>query len=135
MSRQAKVRMADILIGAGYGLRKVLSAIKYPTIETLTYDGKFTQNGLPGEPITIGFSDEKKGNFETTTLELGENYDLSEEEAYSTITTLQHDGLCYFTIKYSQMVQLTNKYSSTNNDPVPIVPGYPTPKALMPSKS
>ena len=60
MSRQAKVRMADVLIAAGYNLRKVLGAIKYPTIESISFDGKFSVDGFPTNNITISLLTAKK---------------------------------------------------------------------------
>lgn len=132
MSRQAKVRMADVLIAAGYGLRKVLSAINYPKIESITFEGQFSQSGNPPKDITISLLDGKKGEVETATIDLGENYPLKNKGLYSTITKLQHDGLCYFSIFYTENTILRNKYQSLSNDPVPVVPAYPVPKALMP---
>jgi len=135
MSRQAKVRMADVLIAAGYGLRKVLGAIKYPAIESITFEGQFTQSGDPPKDITISLLDEKKGKIETATIDLGENYPLRNKGLYSTITKLQHDGLCYFSVFYGGNTILRNKYQSLSNDSVPVVPAYPVPKALMPSRA
>lgn len=134
MSRQAKVRMADVLIAAGYNLRKVLGAIKYPTIESISFDGKFSVDGFPTNNITISLLDGEKGKVETATIDLGKNYPLKNKGLYSTITKLQHDGLCYFSIYYGGNTVLRNKYQSLSNDSVPVVPGYPVPKALMPSR-
>ena len=150
MSRQAKVRMADVLINAGYNIKKVLRAVQYPALSTLTFHG--FQGGLNEEEqlVDVNFIDEEKGNIENTSLRLNENHNLR-GLCFSTITSLEHNGIAIFSFGYGRppallndaaMVNkfnsdafLKNKMTSTNNRKVPIVPGWPTPMVLRDEKN
>jgi len=146
MSRQAKVRMADVLIGAGYNIKKVLRAVQYPALSTLTFHG--FQNDLNQEEVEVdvNFIDSEKGNVETTMLRRNESHRLS-KLCFSTITSLEHNGIAIFSFAYGRPSALLsseasvkifdadgllkNKMISTNNRKVPIVPGWPTPMVLI----
>ena len=145
MSRQAKVRMADVLINAGYNIKKVLRAIQYPALGTLTFHGFQTDPGNVDLDVTVDFIDQIKGKTETATLNLDDNYN-PESIFFSTITSLQHNGIAIFSFTYGRPSALLNsaakvtlhdsdaflknKLTFTNGRKLPIVPGWPTPMVL-----
>jgi len=145
MSRQAKVRMADVLINAGYNIKKVLRAIQYPALGTLTFHG--FQGGLNEEEqlVDVNFIDKEKGNVENTSLRFNESHNLN-KLCFSTITSLEHNGIAIFSFTYGRPSALLNsearvtlhdsdaflknKLTFTNGRKLPIVPGWPTPMVL-----
>lgn len=132
MSKQAKVRMADVLIDAGYGLKKVLRAIKYPVAESVKVDGIIALGIVPPESVNIDFIDSKKGTVESASIALDQTYNMK-EKIYSSITRLSHDYSVIISIFYSRQV-VREKYISTNNRQIPLVPTWPKPKALVTSE-
>ena len=68
--------MADVLINAGYNIKKVFRAIQYPALGTLTFHGFQTDPGNVDLDVTVDFIDEIEGKTETATLNLGDNYNV-----------------------------------------------------------
>jgi len=126
MSKQAKVKMADILIRAGYNKRKSLLACGYPFVESVNFIG--TIPSPPPSEMIVAISEDEK-ILQSKAISFPDLIEFEKKPLMPGVSRIFHTEAFFVNVRIKyQRTKVDNQYIQSSGRYIPPVPTWPIPE-------